>query len=136
MRKRRKQKEPTPRQKQFCFLLCTMAIGSALLLIWGIAVAGLLQIADMVSAEMVTFLAALGLALAGGAVGYFAGFWRRRHGLFLGIACGLSLYLLRTGIGFLWLGEPGSWLGAVLLVASSGIGGICGVNGERKHRKR
>lgn len=117
------------------YLLFSLPIGAGMLLACLLALAGMMMLAD--AAEwMLSLMAAVALLLSGYAMGRFAGFHRRHHGLKTGLVCGLMLYLVLLLLGLVWQDTGGGLLRPVCLLAGGGWGGVSGVNAQHKKPPR
>ncbi len=83
------------------------------------------------SDSLVSCMAGISLCAGSFAAGFRAASHRRKHGVFMGIACGLLIYFVVFFFGLVLLGSiagAGTFMKLVLILLCSAIGGVCGVN--------
>ncbi len=88
------------------------------------------------SEGLVSAMAAISLCAGSFAAGYRAACKRRKHGVLLGIGCGIVIYCAVFFFGLVLLGSlsgAGTFVKLVLVILCSCIGGACGVN--KRHCK-
>ncbi len=113
-----------------------VGVGVGLLVCFGL----LMLMAMLVQAVDVPRTAILPLAIAAAAVGAFvaglvAAAMARRHGLLMGVVCGLVLFLLILLAGvsrYAGVGGTTALLKLAVLVLAGGVGGVLGVNLRKK----
>ncbi len=119
-------------EKGIWYLPASLPIGMVLLIVCLLLFA-LLQMLSETAEWMLTVMSVLSLFASAYGMGWFAAFHRRRYGLKTGVFCGLTLYLLLTVAGFVWLHDGGGWLRLISLLLGGAWGGVSGVN--RTHKR-
>ncbi|MBO5227054.1 MAG: TIGR04086 family membrane protein [Ruminococcus sp.] len=115
---------------RFCCTVGAVAAGLFVMLLFLTGFSILIANLDA-SDDMVSCMAAIALCAGSFIAGYIAAKHRRRHGLLIGLLCGVIMYFCVFFFGLIVLRSfsgAGTLMKLVLVLLCSCIGGVCGVN--------
>ena len=117
---------------------CTLAAVVAGLLVTILCLSGFSVLMTNLDAPdaLISCMASIALCAGSFTAGFTAAKHRRRHGILVGLGCGIIIYFIVFFFGLLLLRSfcgAGTWMKLILILLCSCIGGVCGVN-TRVHK--
>lgn len=118
------------RESGFC---CTLAAAAAGLLVAILCLSGFSALMTGLDAPdmLVSCMAGISLCAGSFTAGFMAAKRRRRHGILVGLGCGIIIYFAVFFFGLVVLRSlagAGTFMKLILILLCSCIGGVCGVN--------
>ena len=119
-------------------LCCTLGAVAAGLLATILCLSGFSALMTSLDApdSLVSCMAGIALCLGSFTAGFMAARHRRKHGILVGLGCGIIIYFVVFFFGLVLLRSlagAGTLMKLILILLCSCIGGVCGVN-KRIHK--